>query len=474
MKTITEHLPPEVLHLICSYLSPSEARRIRFCCKALADVGAAYGFEEIAFYLWKADFDKLRAVARHPTISRHVKTLIYMAANLNEQPISLEEYIEYTTRGAYRQNVERCNPNWLPDTVPKVESCDLHQVPLSVEEVQENYRHYVMAIEEQRQMLSTGEDFDVLREVFSRLPSLRSVVMENDSSFFPEFYREEKSPFNVFFDYSMQPLEPEGVRQMDAIMHGLAGSGIHLEVLTAGYLHLSLIDKCFFDKILAHCGGLKSINLMFSTADTDVTIHEDDTKYIAMARPLTAKGVIASFLSAMPQLNSFSIGFQTSLSNRLFYPAAFRDIVRPGFKWHHLRKVHLVAIKSDRQEMLDFFQLHRDTLRSVYLRDIRLVKTSWTRLLRQMKEILRLDDIRLCSWLHGKVEDKNDYERPARGETRAKFENWWLGDPEIDRNRCLSEDLTDWFLGDRPYPLTHPRTRRLGEFADYDAPVELY
>ncbi|RYO88819.1 hypothetical protein DL766_010250 [Monosporascus sp. MC13-8B] len=431
------------------------SRKIRFCCKALADVGAAYGFEEIAFYLWKADFKKLRAIARHPTIRRHVKTLIYMAANLNEQPISLEEYIEYTTRGTYRQKVERCNPNWLPDAVPKVESWALDQVPLSVEDVRENYRHYVMAIEEQRQMLSGREDFDVLREVFPRLPSLRSIVMENHCSVFPVFYREEKSAFNVFFDYSMQPLDPEGVRQMDAIMHGLAGSDIHFEVLTAGYLHLSLIDKRFFDEIIAHCGGLKSIDLMFSSADTDATIYDDETKYIAMARQFTAKGVMASFLSAMPQLNSFSIGSQTSLSNRLFYPAAFRDI-------------------SERQEMLDFFELHKDTLRSVYLRDIRLGKTSWTRLLRRMKENLRLDDIRICSWLHGKVEDKNDYERPARGETRAKFENWWLGDPEIDRNRWLSEDLTDWFLGDRPYPLTHPRTRWLGEFAVHDAPIELY
>lgn len=78
---------------------------------------------------------------------------------------------------------------------------------LSSEEVEKNYRHYVMAVEEQNQILSRRADFSGLQEVFSRLPSLRAIVMDNDSCFADP---ERNSPFRVFFDYSRQSPEPQG------------------------------------------------------------------------------------------------------------------------------------------------------------------------------------------------------------------------------------------------------------------------
>lgn len=110
-------------------------------------------------------------------------------------------------------------------------------------------------------------------------------------------------------------------------------------------------------------------------------MEEGNKDSMTKARWLNHRGVIASFLRTLPKLNSISIGF-VPRHTRCAYPETFYNIVSLGFKWHQLRHVRFIGIEGERQEILEFFALHKDTLRSVQLCEARLKMTAWTRLFR--------------------------------------------------------------------------------------------
>ncbi|KAI1503773.1 hypothetical protein F5X99DRAFT_417045 [Biscogniauxia marginata] len=455
-------LPPELVHQIFSHLSPSDARSLRLCCKALANIGAHWGFRTISFYLCRADFKKLYEVAHHPIIRNHVKSLVYHAANLEEPVKTLDEYIEETKSSFSRRRVESCAENWLPAGVLLKEhpqNCTAYDLdPISPADISENYAQYVRAMEEQRRILSTKQDFILLKEVIPKLTQLQTIFISNDGW---QSIPHDSSPFDPFFVCSGSSHQPHGARQTAAVLHGLKDSGVALASFGAGTIDVSLVNQSFLDEILEACNGLKSIDLIFDTIDIEAPMLAlNTTAIVDRARHQTETGIIAEFLKAIPSLTDISIGFTMASEMPLRYPSTLSNIITDGFKWKNLRRIRLFAIESERQDLMAFFELHKETLRSVELRDCRLITTSWTRLLRQMKNMLRLDHISLTDLIYGMVESEEDYPPalppPDAGSTR---ECWWLGDPSIESGPCLANDLASWYLHDGPFPLGHWQIR---------------
>ena len=470
-----ERLPPEILDLIYSNLDALDARSSRVCCKTLADVGARHGFRQITFFLCRQDFQRLRDIARHEIIRRQVRFLVYIADNLPDNQKSLVQYINKTKNYIYRRRVEASANNLLPPQAlltgpPRDPGGSIKTEPIDARHIQANYRRYVAACAEQREILSTREDFAVLREVLPRLTNVREISMRNAG--WEIDGNDYGSPFSAFFEYSMCSLAPHGVRQMEAVLHGLEGSGLQLNKLSAGSLDLELISKSFFEKVVRSCGeGLERIQLCFDTADADARAYEDDTSEIVKARARTETGVVAKFLKQLPNLTELSMEFTASSMHETLYPAALCNIISPGFRWHHLRQLSLAAIEAERTELLAVLQLHRETLRYLCIQDCRLITTSWTRLFRQMKDILELEDIYVHGALKGRIEDKEDYpsiddagaseagDGEAVSDVDDDVENWWLGDPDWEPDYSLSHGIADWFLRGKAYPLVRPRMR---------------
>ena len=482
-----ERLPREILDLIYSNLDAAEARSSRVCCKTLADVGARHGFRQITFFLCRQDFQRLRDIAQHEIIRGQVRFLVYVADNLPAHPKSLAQYLNKTKNYVYRTRVEASTNNLLPPQAllsgPPRAPGSIKTEPIEAHHIQDNYRQYVAAVAEQREILSTREDFALLKGVLPRLTNLREISMRNAGwGMDSDRYR---SPFDGFFDYTMCSLAPEGARQMDAVLHGLEGSGLQLNKLGAGSLNVDLIDKSFFDKIARSCGkGLERIQLCFDSLDGNASIFDDDTSEILMARHMTETGVLANFLKQLSNLTELSIEFTASSLRETLYPAALGNIILSGFQWHRLRELSLMVIETERTELLAVFRLHRETLRYICIRDCRLATTSWTRLFKQMKEILELEDIYVHGTLEGKIEDEQDYPSindvdddeaaDDEGSTDAAndVEKWWLGAPDLEPDYSLSHGIADWFLRGKAYPLVRPRMRSQTaideEFEPYD------
>ncbi|CAJ2513150.1 Uu.00g012690.m01.CDS01 [Anthostomella pinea] len=458
--------PPEVLHLIFSHLPSSEARSVRRCSKTFADIGAYHGFKKISLFLCRADFMKLGAVADHPIISKSVKTLVYNAANLMEPALTLGEYIERTSSPAFRPQVEITEPNWLPETALLKErlrtfafSTFSERERISAEDIAENYAQYLKAVHEQRRILATKEDFVLFKDTLPKLTTLRSIVVFNHAWYTGD--TTPKSPFDAFFCYSLISHEPHGARQTEAILHGIRDSGIELDHFKAGVLDLGLIGRPFFDGIRESCRKLRRINLVFDVVDPVFDDGPEDTgRYVRRAREKVDTGVIAHFLKSIPSLSEIYIGFSMSkgsVTMRAGYPADLPRVLVPGFRWHELQRIGLVGIETERQDMMAFFELHKDTLRSVTLRNCQLISTSWTRLFRQMKNSLKLEDFHVSGKLRGLPEAEEDYpgeDIDINDEGPGASNEWfWLGDLATEKD-SLARDLSSWFLRDSAYPLT--------------------
>ncbi|KAI0015904.1 hypothetical protein F4780DRAFT_37933 [Xylariomycetidae sp. FL0641] len=463
-----DRLPVELLHLIFASLPAAEARSLRLCCKAFAAVGACYGFREIVFFSDRNNFRKLWAICEHPVISKYVRAFIYHTVTLegaeeDEGALQFEEYYAASQNHLSRLIVEMAEPNWLPESAlgdPRASptsspssSALPGQPHYSAEDIAVNYSQYLQAYRDQCQVFRKYEDYTIFNAALPRLPQLQQVVLTDLQTF------DRPTCFSCPFDAFFSDLESSIYRSTHTIFHVLRNHSLPLTCLSIGMLYQQQIDPDFFDDISTFCRSLKSIDLLFFASPPQET------------RLLTDTGVIAAFLTSRHNLTGISIGF-TNLRARYWedgahpptvfhYPAVLSSIISPGFKWSGLRHVELRGIESERGQLSAFFKLHRDTLRSIVLRDCRLVDESWTRLFWWMKQNLRLTQFTLSGVMVGAVEDPVDYPLTPLVLPAPEALDFGGHPPDMDSlvnylGSRLRGDLSAWYFDNEPFPIDSP------------------
>ena len=84
--------------------------------------------------------------------------------------------------------------------------------------------------------------------------------------------------------------------------------------------------------------------------------------------------------------------------------------------WKELEHVCLEKIDADADELIQFFQRHKRTLKRVHLEDLRLIDGSWIDVLEAMEKVLSLEDV----WIYGQL----------MAEEQVEFWSLW---PEHDK-----------------------------------------
>ncbi|KAI1073891.1 hypothetical protein F5B20DRAFT_596801 [Whalleya microplaca] len=313
---------------------------------------------------------------------------------------------------------------------------------ISIDDIQERYNHYMRKVEEQRHILSTKEDFTLLGETISKLINLQSVELST------KFWFEERS-----------------VRQTEALLQRLTCSGIKLHSFVVSGLDVFHVEPTFFDQIILACNCLTSIDLQFDTCK--VLEPKEGAIIRAINKTPANTGILAAFLQSFPSLVRLSVGTTYTGPDKPGL-TSLSHVVSPSFKWQFLRHFGLKGIQIERHELLNFFKLHQATLKSISMDNCALGSTSWTRLFRQMKGLLKLEDICISGNTCGWVEAESDYAEPVVvGESR---ENWSLGYPEAEKESFLTTQLSAWFLNDKtPYPLKHHRMFFMSSHAECDS-----
>ena len=70
-------LPAELVHMICTYLTPTQVASIRFISRTIAAIALEYITTSVTLRLKENSFDRLLEIAHHPVTSKYVHSLHY-------------------------------------------------------------------------------------------------------------------------------------------------------------------------------------------------------------------------------------------------------------------------------------------------------------------------------------------------------------------------------------------------------------
>ena len=100
--------PTETLHKIFSYLTPTQAANARLANKKLADIGIEYIVSEVYLVLTEDSFNKSEAIAQHPKIKEHVRSLIFNGIYLED--LDRQGWERYVETGVVRLQCDSMPP----------------------------------------------------------------------------------------------------------------------------------------------------------------------------------------------------------------------------------------------------------------------------------------------------------------------------------------------------------------------------
>ncbi|KAK3320271.1 hypothetical protein B0T19DRAFT_284927 [Cercophora scortea] len=434
------NLPRELIHQICEALDLKDVRQFRLTCRQLAAIGACHALPTVIFFFHRDDFAALRAIANHPVYPKYVKTLIYDAEVLEDTRMTYKNYVEDTREFAsMRSHAHRARR--AAATVPEAE-------------LKAKYKAYKLAHAAQKEILETSEDFQVLHEVVAKFPNLDDILMSVDFEFRKpeEDYNPElelRGPFDKLGCATIPGFpKAEGVRHLSALLAAVQAAGRmkKLKSIRAGSLHYS-----FFNHSLSAGSPIRidgGVDIFQNLTRFELSIHchsefvdenrphdednnpldDDDTDHVDECRRVMRTGVIRKLLRKMPNLEVLSILFSEHDfdGDEAIFPASFSEIIPADQVWPNLETLRLGSIETDREELVAFLVRHKESLMSLSLQDIRLIETSWLKLLPQLKKELEpelMEDVWITGVAYGQCEDEFD----------TGPEEWELGDgPEFE------------------------------------------
>lgn len=458
--SLIEQLPPEILHTICSFLDDKNARLLRLSCKTIGVVADCYAFPQLTFFLHPDDFDMLRYFANHDIFAKNVRSLVYITEMLPPRLLSSTKFLarakQYSKNGMEAMRSSARTTTWTRTTskLPHQQSNHTDQ------QLKDIYDEYVEAHEKQTRLLADGEDFTALKDIVPKFSRLRNIIVSADY-----WFREisvGRTPFGGILAPITNLLEPKACRQVGSVLLPLVGLSPRIEGLWLGEIHWSFFDQLHeplrFAQMADICCNLTTFNVHIDTGGNPT---RDPVPTVVSGCTRTVhQGDIRRLLEAMPKLESLTIGFTLPGGDDGIYPARLEDLISTTTYWQHLKNVEFEILEAPRQDLLDFFNRHSGTLRTIELRNLRLIESSWRVFLPQLKELAEnmfLDDILIAGWGMGEAEEHTI--ASVASEEWFEFEN-----PQDSSTPCLSDDITDYIMwGEGPNPLDSFPDVRPGE-----------
>ncbi|KAK4210827.1 hypothetical protein QBC37DRAFT_428068 [Rhypophila decipiens] len=453
MRTL-ETLPTEMVREIFLHVDDPDLCNLRLVSRYIGEVASTIFMEEIGFCMAKQDFDMLGALADHPVYPNHIASLVYFVDTLSLEPQTLEMYTA-AIKGTEKMMSQ------FPDPDPALTEAQLL----------EHYNRYQQFYREQDDILSSDRDYEVLKEVISKLPNLREVSVSSDD----EFSFQQNSPFKSCrhsgvgdFAYNRA-----SVRHLRAILSGVQAAGTKLKAIRAGLIHHEFFDEAKFGlhSMIDLLGNITWFDMVIeATGEMDWDIgHENPDEIaaeIALCRAVMSKRVLRRILDAMPNIVSLRlelVEIHSQPTGANVYPAALRDIVPLDKKWPNLKYFTISNVETDRQELGNFLVRHKETLKSYALEQIGLASTSWIELLSYLKSNFADTKVQplIADLIVGKSEDGLD-----------TLEMWdlFMSDPPSDIN-SLQAAVHDYLTSSMecPCPLRDDNMWSTdAEFDDHD------
>lgn len=440
-------LPNEIIHMVFKQLTRRYQQRdiasLRLVCKRFADIGNYYLLSEAHLFVKSSQFELLRQISEHPTISKKVDTLFYEADTLPD----------YGSMQDWKTHV--CVPGWTRDFL----LAGLHPpLPTASEREQRAYIRnwnktmhgpkfmksktllrraydaYEGFLMDQEALRAQDYNVEMLKSAMLKMPNLKTIEMSTESCLnngrsmrMEQAFRDGLlSPYG-----DRQTEEGCGVGQLRSLLLAADAASLKLETLSVGNLDWRFFmgsDKqniAVLRKIRRAVRSLRTLRLYISTSseyDDDLSFdHLSHVMLLECAEYLHETTHLKDLITATPDLERLDLNFDC---DNPYPPASLCDSVGT-FKWHSLRVAAFAYISADEDCLAQFFARHASTLRKIRLEMILLTTGSWPPLLQRVRKLLTLEKATVCGKLNSNSPAELYYfDLPAglNGGKRAKIE----------------------------------------------------
>jgi hypothetical protein len=375
-------MPPEIWASICDCLILPDIASFRLVCRVFGRIGAPYLVRKIIIRMETDDFDRFRALANDPTLSGHVRSLLY-------------------TPNVYRMAGPDAPPPNSRGSHPGIRRSQLVEA------------EYKEVCKDQIRIQDSGLEPALFTETLPKLANLRRIVIHCDG--WPQHSLCTKPRRLIKGDWH-NPGKPihnnggiPGRRALASVLGALKVCDTKLLELEVGRAHWRAIgDLCRTCPQLDLFSSLVSLTLQLCIchiADpcNNRQRHPDHDEYCR----LREDGVLSGFLASLYGLETLVIGFCaifTEFGHAVSSPFVpwLKDVVPPGHRWPRLASFALFGLNLRKAELLDVLERHSETLRRLELRRTAL-DTNWAAALLEIRTILPLRDALVWCWLHHPV-----------------------------------------------------------------------
>ncbi|KXJ94056.1 hypothetical protein Micbo1qcDRAFT_231633 [Microdochium bolleyi] len=459
-----DRLSPEILHMVCNYLSSSDICSFRLASRTLAQVGECYLVPDLRFYLHGEELRRLRGIAGHRGLARHVKSLTYSCDLLDAQ--DRQHLVSFAWSYAATHCAGRVR--------------DLYDGTELKKFVMDLFRAYEADVQAQEEILRKDADVQCLREVLPKFTNIKQIsihanLIQNDTFSQPAPQQSvqtqtkgqsKKLAIEQLGDHFMDHMHPLGCRHMESVLGGL--TDVHaasLQNFYAGSLSWRFFDRDAAEvvQLLRPLRNIQHLELVIEAAlDPHYSLRES----VAQCRRVlgSRRGhPLREALKSMKRLATLKISFAHSRSGSSsdtdspYLAADLADVLEPGHCWGHLRELHLQGIDTDRHVLVDMLQLHRGSLEKLSLEDCGLQNTSWQMFLPDVRQHTFLQDFQVSGVLQGQFEDNTARSLVAGSQSQSRSERWCLPreeDKYVDYSSLvLKESINDYCrFGGQRYP----------------------
>lgn len=340
-------LNEDIYHLIASLLDSAALKCFRHACWLFADVGAKWLFREIRISFRANSFERLRSVSEHPTITRHVKSILYLRDVLWEDCERYEVWVEHTRFGPLAYDEE-----------------DLLQ----------RHKEFTSLLAEHRAILKHGLDAKSIVNLIGKFPQLERISMIAGTP----AQVEKAASWGSMVDASenIHFVHPLGKRELGCLL--LGASKAKLKEIRAGNLDPSLFTAPLLAMVGASCESLQVLDLVVRPAIANVSACE-----------------LKRFLRGLRMLRRLSLRFDPLAE---VGHAELDAVVDPRCVWGQLSHLCLCGFQSNEKVLLDVISNHKLTLKVLVVGFFDLPDGSWEAVLPEIRQ-LNLDSVGFTGWL---------------------------------------------------------------------------
>lgn len=402
-----DHLPSELIHLVFTYLQPTEAAAFRWAGRIVAEIGLQYLAPTVYLALKEESYDRLLAIAEHPIVSKYVLKLVYESEGLGcISRKSFDENIQSTR--VIPQRYDSGRPDtfasaraWRAYERELIREKDLLSQEQTTQLLDRAWSIYEEYLTNQLRIQQSNFFRGKTAKAMKQFRNLKSMCASADGAYeryaaelkelLPTYYI---SP-GAAYEYCSS-LNPTSSILLAADSAGLRVNTFFCNPFSWHVFTQNDKDLAALNRSMLH---VRSMNMAFTIRrDLGQQSMIRDVEFIR--RECLAKGRVLDFLTSAPDLEYLKLTFRTSPQ---IYPTVISTL--GNFHWSSLKAVSLNHIATHENDLVNFCERHSYTLKDLSLRNMVLYEVKWGEIFHRVRRAFRLgQQLHTCK-LGGKFVD---------------------------------------------------------------------